>query len=143
MTAYFGLLRISEVAVTQSSHAIRVTDLHIRQNKKKILFSIKSSKTHGKYSRPQLVKITTKEFVGGFPKKLHNICPYHSIHAYLEQQPRYKYQSEQFFVFRDSSPVKEIHVRSTLHLILHLMGHDESLYNFHSFRAGWCICGNY
>ena len=53
---YYGLLRISEVA--EGPHAIRATDVHIAQNKKKILFVLRSSKTHGKDVKPQFVKIS-------------------------------------------------------------------------------------
>ena len=43
---YFGLLRIGEV--TLSPHAILAKDVHIGENKNKILFILRSSKTHCK-----------------------------------------------------------------------------------------------
>ena len=46
-TAYFGLLRVSEITLTSSNHAVRVGDVHISQNKRKILLILHTSKTHG------------------------------------------------------------------------------------------------
>ena len=55
--SYYGLLRVSEVAA--KTHPILVHDSHIATNKKKILFILRTSKTHSKSSRPQEVKITS------------------------------------------------------------------------------------
>ena len=49
--SYYGLLRVSEVAA--KTHPILVHDAHIATNKKKILFILRTSKTHSKSSRPQ------------------------------------------------------------------------------------------
>ena len=43
--AYFGLLRIGEIA--KSEHAILARNVHIGTNKNKILFILETSKTHG------------------------------------------------------------------------------------------------
>ena len=51
-------------------------------------------------------------------------------------RPPYHDMNEQFFVFRDYSPVSALHFRSTLHLMLKLMLYNERLYNCHSFRIG-------
>ena len=56
-TAYFGLLRVGEMCA--GSHPILVNDVHIAENKKKFMFLLRSSKTHGKYNKPQQVKITS------------------------------------------------------------------------------------
>ena len=55
VTAYFGLFRIGEL--TQSAHVVLAKDVHIGTNKKKLLFVLRSSKTHGEDSRPQTVRI--------------------------------------------------------------------------------------
>ena len=136
LTTYFGLLRVSEVTVTKSFHTIRVSDVHLGVNKNKVLFTLQSSKTHGRYNKPQLVKITTKEFHHGVPNKAHKICPFRSLQNYLLIRPCYLNITEPFFVFRDRSPVTDLHMRSTLHLTLKLMGYQEHLYNCHSFRVG-------
>ena len=48
-SAYFGLLRIGEVA-SSGSHPILARDVQIATNKKKIMFILRSSKTHEKIS---------------------------------------------------------------------------------------------
>ena len=54
-TSYYGLFRIGEV--TWSQHVILAKDVHLAENKDKLLIVLYSSKTHGKESLPQLVKI--------------------------------------------------------------------------------------
>ena len=46
--------------------------------------------------------------------------------------------TEQFFVFRDQSPVTATHFRMILKKALVHLGLDESMYNLHSFRIGHC-----
>ena len=55
---YYGLMRVGEV--TKSQHVLKAKDVHIAQNKDKILLILYSSKTHTKGSRPQKIKITFK-----------------------------------------------------------------------------------
>ena len=57
VSAYFGMLRITEVA--KSQHSILAQNVHIGQNKKKILFVLLSSKPHGHGDKPQKVKISS------------------------------------------------------------------------------------
>ena len=54
---YYGLMRVGEV--TKSQHVLKAKDVHIAQNKDKILLILYSSKTHTKGSRPQKIKITS------------------------------------------------------------------------------------
>ena len=54
-TAYYGLFRVSELTI--SEHQIKAVDIHIGMNKKKILFILRSSKTHYKNVPPQMIKI--------------------------------------------------------------------------------------
>ena len=58
-TAYYGLFRVGEV--TSGSHPIRVTDINIGKNKQKILFILRSSKTHNTCNKPQKVKINSNK----------------------------------------------------------------------------------
>ena len=134
MAAYYGLLRISEVTETVGQHAVQVSDVKMGVNKRKILFILRSSKTHGKYTKPQMVKITTSDF----DRKSYNpeLCPYQALQDYIDIRPRYMNPTEQFFVFRDYTPVTGLHMRATLHLILKTMGYNETLFNCHSFRMG-------
>ena len=55
-TAYYGLFRIGEL--TQSQHTVKACDVHIADNKEKMLFVLHSSKTHGLGDKPQMIKIT-------------------------------------------------------------------------------------
>ena len=143
VTAYFGLFRVCELTMMKSLHAVRVTDVHIGTNKKKILFILRSSKTFNKGNRPQMIKISTKgegeerkknkSLLG---KSFGRYCPYQIIQDYINCRPNYHDPNEQFFVFRDYSPMTSLHFRSTLHLMLRLMQYNEKLYNCHSFRIG-------
>ena len=54
--SYYGLFRVGELAL--GPHQVKAKDIHIADNKDKILVVLHSSKTHGKYSYPQKVKIT-------------------------------------------------------------------------------------
>ena len=56
--AYYGLMRIGEL--TTSQHSLKAKDVHIASNKNKILVILHSSKTHGKESLPQKIKISDK-----------------------------------------------------------------------------------
>ena len=55
-SAYFGLLRIGEIAI--GSHPILAINMHIGVNKKKILFVLTTSETHGRNKKPQMIKIS-------------------------------------------------------------------------------------
>ena len=54
-TAYYGFFRIGEL--TKSIHAVKVKDIHIGLSKRKVLFMLQTSKTHGKGDFPQSIKI--------------------------------------------------------------------------------------
>ena len=88
-TAYFGLFRVGEF--TSSPHAVKVIDVHIGINKQKILFILRSSKTHSRSSPPQKIKISTTELKTPIHKKLCKnnckYCPYKLLHNYLRIRP--------------------------------------------------------
>ena len=54
---YYGLLRISELAV--SEHVLKAAHIHLAINKDKLLLVLYSSKMHGVGSRPQKIKIVS------------------------------------------------------------------------------------
>ena len=134
-TAYYGLFRVGEL--TFSPHVVRVTDVHLGDNKRKILFVLCTSKTHGQGSLPQTVKIVSSRDM-----KQPNIgdtrvfCPYFLIKNYLQLRKNFSSPEEQFFVFRDRSEVHPQHMRSTLKRLLSLAGFDQKLYGTHSLRIG-------
>ena len=135
-TAYFGLFRVSEITTTPSMHVIRVSDVHVGTNKHKILFVLRSSKTHGKYSKPQTVKVSATP-VGHERRPTDKwFCPYTLLTSFIEMRLKYAHKTEPFFIFKDRSPVTGDHIRSTLRLHLKLCGFDESLYGCHSLRGG-------
>ena len=137
-TAYYGLLRIGEI--TTSEHVVKAGDVQIGVNKNKLLFILRSSKTHSKGSKPQQIKISsTAVFDTDFNDERNTHCPFSIIRAYLEVRKDRIDDMEQFFVFSDRSPVKPHHMRSTLKNIIKTLGKDESLFETHSFRSGRSI----
>ena len=136
ITTYFGLFRIGEV--TDSTHVVKVKDVHIADNKPKILFMLHTSKIHNRGDKPQIIKLSaTKSSI-----KTHKVtgqeicCPFTILQAYLKIRRSYKSVEEQFFVFRDRSPVTPVQFRNVLKSILRSEGFDERFYSGHSFRIG-------
>ena len=66
VTAYFGLFRVGEL--TKSQHMVRACDVHIGTNKRKLMFILRSSKTHGEGDKPQVIKIEAIENAENNPK---------------------------------------------------------------------------
>ena len=52
---YYGLLRVREMM--SSPHCLKAKDVHVGQNKDKLLLVLHSSKTHSKNKAPQQIKI--------------------------------------------------------------------------------------
>ena len=129
--AYYGLLRISELAL--SPHVIKACNIHTANNKDKILILLYSSKTHGKNKRPQEVKIARTVDSDGTQRRF---CPFKLSREYLAIRGNYCHMEEQYFIFRDGSPVTASHVRSVLKRCLKAVGLNNSLYGTHSFRIG-------
>lgn len=84
LLGYYGLMRIGGMVKTDlpSDHAVHARNVHIALNKKKILLVLYSSKTHGKESRPQKIKITAEEVQ---TVRVHTtfFCPFATIRAFL------------------------------------------------------------
>ena len=138
--AYFGLLRIGEVAV--GNHTILAKDVHIGSNKQKLMFVLHTSKTHGLNKEPQIVKITSTSDTkiihrsNGQHFNVNNICPYSILRDYLNIRDGYRSFTEPFFVYRDSIPIKPDVLRKILKELLDQAGFNKYYYNFHSFRVG-------
>ena len=134
-TAYFGLFRVGEL--TKSEHVVKALDVHIGVNKQKILFVLRSSKTHGRYMLPQKIKICSTKLKSEPVASLMKgrmFCPYDLLQKYLKLCPQCKTLNEQFFVYTDSSPVNPGQFRSCLKAVLRHLGFDAKLYSSHSFR---------
>ena len=130
-TAYFGMFRVGEIS--HGSHVIKAKDMHIANNKPKILFVLHTLKTHGRGDKPQMVKIQALQ-------QLHTVnrrpvcCPFKFLQDYIRIRPAYTKQDEQFFVFCNNSPVMPIHFRTVLKNVLFDHSYDQHFYNCHSFR---------
>ena len=57
--AYYGLMRIGELV--EGSHTVKASNIHIGVNKNKIMIVLYSSKTHGRDSYPQKIKMTSSK----------------------------------------------------------------------------------
>ena len=135
-TAYFGLFRVGEL--TLGEHTVKAKDVHIGENKNKILFVLRSSKAHGKDGKPQSVKIESipiKHQQRRCAGEL-EFCPFQLLRDFVMERNTYDFDEEQFFVFRNGSPVTPVQLRKILKLALKRCGFKAHLYNTHSFRAG-------
>ena len=109
--AYYGLLRISEV---MGIHAIKAADVQIALKKSKLLFMLRTSKTHWKNNRPQLIKISKEKNTA--QQATHNrlglktFCPFRLLNDFVSIRGGYKHETEHFFVYSDKSPVQSAHV---------------------------------
>ena len=115
ITAYFGLFRISEIATTPSGHTIRAHDVHLTRNKNKLLFILRSSKTHGKGAQPQMIRISAQEneqTENNCSRKL-TFCPF-NCRDYISARRSIKKDTEPFFIFSDRSPVMASHFTTVL-----------------------------
>ena len=138
ITAYFGLFRISELTHTDSGHAVCTKDVQVGTNKSKFMFILRSSKTHDRSSRPQIVKIAGKKNNKdvGQGQQLKLLCPYKLLRKYSKARKPCGLDHEQFFVHSDGSPVTAAQVRVCLKESLKEAGFNSALYSFHSIRAG-------
>ena len=137
ITAYYGLFRIGEIMSSQ--HTIKACDVHIATNKKKMLFVLRSSKTHGPGSKPQTVKITASGTSDQYAKKGHKIlktCPFQALHSYLQCRKGFKSVQERFFIFSDRSPVSPRQFEDVFKTLLKEAGFDHEIYSVHGLRSG-------
>ena len=136
---YFGLFRISEV--TQSNHILKAKDVKVGRNKDKMLFILRSSKTHDAGCKSQTIKINSVEYdpLGNSVTSAEvpeSCCPFKLLLNYLQLRKKCAHDSEQFFVFRDRSPVTAQHFRSILKDLLDIGGFDSKYYSSHSICTG-------
>ena len=132
--AFYGLLRIGEIA--ESPHVAKAKDVNAGVNKEKILIILYLSKTHGEESRPQRVKISQ---IG---QMIRRYSPFQLMSKYSKIRSEIMCDEEQFFVFRDRSPVKPSDLRMVLAKAIKGLGLNHKNYSFHSLRIGmasWLI----
>ena len=143
VSAYYGLLRIGEIAL--GPHIIQVTDVHVGVNKKKVLFVLRSSKTHVLRSKPQVVKIISNKhkYATADQQQSHQqltagakFCSFELLQCYVHCRKNYRSLQEPFFVYSNRSPVLPYKLCEILKQMLALAGFDDKLYNGHSLRVG-------
>ena len=131
--SYYGLMRIGEV--TDSDHVMKARNVFIADNKDKIIITLFSLKTHGKESRPQEIKISAFE-ASGKTKTDKFFCPFQLMRRYMKLRGSYIDDDENFFVFRDRTPVMHVHVRKVLKDALLALNLNADCYNCQSTRIG-------
>ena len=137
LIAYYGLLRIGEL--TKSEHTIKVRNVHVGENKNKIMIVLYNSKTHSKESRPQKIKIQSVENYAKykeFEASYRFFCPFKAMRKYISVRGNFEEDNDQFFIFRDRSPVVPHHVRAVLNKALTALNLDPEMYGMHSARIG-------
>ena len=132
LLAYYGLFRPGELAM--GSHPVLAANVHIGQNKDKMLFILYTSKTHGLESKPQEIKISSKNLDAKLLNR--HFCPFNEFRSYSILRGNYVNPSDPFFVFRDNSPVCLHHVRQVLFKVITALNLNPKVYNLHSFRIG-------
>ena len=139
-SGYYGMFRIGEL--TKGDHPVLARDVRVGDNKQKMLFILRTSKTHWKDSPPQIVKISSlklakhKRMHGGVATNKIKYCPYLLLRRYSKARIEYKADDEQFFVFRDRSPVTCYQASKVLKEALKDGGFNPNNYSAHSLRAG-------
>ena len=129
--AYYGMMRVGELSL--SDHTLKACNLHVGHNKDKIMMVLYTSKMHGEESRPQKIKVAAVPM-----KRVDNkhFCPFETVIDYMAMRGPYRSVSEQFFVFKDLSPVRPDNFRTLLRTLLDRINLDSALYDVHSFRIG-------
>ena len=140
-SVYYGLLRIGEMA--SGANPVKAIDVHVGENKQKILFILRMSKTHWTDEKPQHIKISSStKFGKKWEPRDTSKCPFEILRNYIAVHPTGVNINEPFFIFKDGSPVQPCHVRATLKHMLLLSGFNNELYDTHSYRIG-CCCDLY
>ena len=132
-TSYYGLLCIREVA--DGDHPILARDVFIGVNKDKLKFILRTSKTHWLDVEPQIVKIS-RISTQRTSKDIDECCPYNILWEYLQARPEYKDDDENFFVFKDRTPVKPYTITKILKETLTACNFDARYYSMHGMRSG-------
>ena len=137
LTAYYGLFRIGEI--TLSDHVIQVGNVHVGTNKKKLMFVLRSSKTHGLDKKPQIVKINATQISEQKLMRtplINSFCPFQAMDQYITLRRSRKNDCEPFFIFKDCSPVMGQQYRKVIKKCIKHLGLQENLYSAHSTRVG-------
>ena len=133
--AYYGLMRIGELA--EGDHSVKAGNIEVALNKYKIKVILYTSKTHGQGSYPQKIKIQAlDQYFSRDARRYRVFCPFLLVHQFLVLRGGFELASENLFLFRDGSKVFPHHVRTILRQCINNLGLDGNLYDCHSFRIG-------
>ena len=132
--AYYGMLRAGILEL--GDHTLKASNIHVSDHKNRVMLVLYSSKTHGKESRPQKIRIAAQPLESHSRGQNRNFCPVKLVVKYLKIRGEYYDNKEQLFIFRDNSPLKPTQFRTFLRLLLDRLSLDSSLYDVHSFRIG-------
>ena len=135
--AYYGLMQIGELTLSQ--HVLKAKNVHMAKNKDKLMLVLYSSKTHNKGSKPQKIKLTANHIEKSGQYRKRHVCPFKLTREFILVRGDYVSDEEQFFIFRDRSPVTAYHARTILKTVLNNIGLDSNNYGMHSFRIGRTI----
>ena len=80
------------------------------------------------------MKITAEDFTNN----VIHFCPFKLMKEYFRIRGDIKDKNEQFFIFRDGTPVGANIVRSTLSRAIRAINLNEKVFQSHSFRIGRC-----
>ena len=129
--AYFGMMRVREV--TEGDHTLKAPNIHIGNNKDKIVVVLYTSKTHGKESYPQKTKITADDIRMNNQCNKYFFCPFQILRQYLAARGDYISHEERFLVYTDRTSVPPGHLRNNLRLLLSRLNLEAQFYDMHSF----------
>ena len=137
-TAYYGLLKIGEIAA--GTHPKLATNVQIGINKKKIMIILQTSKSHWKNKKPQIIHIKSmkndKNRNRAGPNYIKNYCPFELLQRFVAIRNNCKHPQEPFFVFKDNSPISPYQLHSVLNILLQNLSFNMKSYSFHGFRVG-------
>ena len=130
--AYYGLFRVGELA--KGHHPVKACDVFIATNKRKMLFILRSSKTHNKGNHPQKIRISAAGGIGRTKNKC--FCPFQLVLNYLALRGDYSSKQEQFFVLKEGIPLTSSMGRKVLKIVLKRLNMVVNHFNLHSLRSG-------
>ena len=129
--SYYGLMWVGEIS--DSPHNVKAVNIHVAQNKRKILIISYTSKTNSKANYPQEIKISGDEENGKYKKFF---CPFKLLRAYIKARPNVIDNDEPFFIYSDRSPIRADTLRQLLRDLISNLNLQPHLYNFQSLRIG-------
>ena len=138
-SAYYGLLRISEIA--KGEHPVLAKDVHVAINKNKMIFVLRTSKMHWLDIKPQIVKITGENLSSykSNNDRVSTKCPFNILRNYVKVRASYADDNEPFFVYQDRKPLRPEAINKVLKSILREGKIDPANFSMHGFRSGRSI----